>query len=232
MTRATIIVPTFNHVDLLFSFLFNALQFIGPHDLLIVDNASTDETHPFLESMKKQGKNFRYVTAPRNLGFSGGNNYGLRYLPSDVKTVIFTSNDVQGTGDWITPICDALDANPKQLVGKEWHVADTGWNRFKKPDGDYITIPYIQGWLVGLHRTALKDLGGMELWPSECFPSDYEDLWLSYKASLAGYKLSILPELPVEHVGSGHTANEVPGGRLAVTLRNRERFMQKWQFSL
>ena len=49
-------------------------------DLVIVDNASSDGTVGYLREFAKNHNNVNIIENFENLGYSGGNNIGLRYI--------------------------------------------------------------------------------------------------------------------------------------------------------
>jgi GT2 family glycosyltransferase len=186
---------------------------------IIIDNGSTDDTGQILEHHKGlMGNALKIVSLKENTGFGPANNRGAEIAKGDI--LAFISNDVQVLGDYITPVEVAYRYNHgKVLFGPEIWENDTGWNTFK-PVG---TIPYVAGWCV-IVEAALW--GVMCKWDERFVPCDYEDIDLSYQVVRGGGYLTKLA-LPLKH-DSGKSAEALPGGRLAVTLANQKRFMEKW----
>jgi GT2 family glycosyltransferase len=221
----SIITPVWNRSDLTARWLAqNWLNFwrdAGKIEWIIIDNGSTDDTGGVLEYHKDiMGASLKVISLKENTGFGPANNRGAEVAKGDI--LVFISNDVQVLGDYITPI-EILYGydHGKALFGPEIWENDTGWNTF-----DLGTIPYVAGWCV-IVETALW--GVMCKWDERFIPCDYEDIDLSYQVARAGGHLTKLA-LPLKH-DSGKSAEALPGGRLAVTMANQKRFMQKWGLS-
>ena len=78
MKKVIAVVVTYNRLDLLKEGVQALLAQTAPCDILIVDNASTDETPVWAESFSKTHPNVHYENTGANLGGAGGFNYGMR----------------------------------------------------------------------------------------------------------------------------------------------------------
>jgi GT2 family glycosyltransferase len=185
---------------------------------IIIDNGSSDNTGEILAYYKGiMGDALKIISLKENTGFGPANNRGAEIAEGNV--LAFISNDVQVLGDYITPIEILYNySQGATLFGPEIWNNDTGWNTF-----DLGIIPYVAGWCV-IVEAALW--GPLCQWDERFVPCDYEDIDLSYQVTQAGGTLTKLP-LPLKH-DSGKSAAALPGGRLAVTLANHKRFMEKW----
>jgi glycosyltransferase involved in cell wall biosynthesis len=221
----SIITPVWNQSHLTARWLLqNWSMYVGHSGIewIIVNNGSTDDTDQILKKYKEaMGNTLKIINLKRNTGFGPANNKGAEIAKGNV--LAFISNDVQVLGDYILPIEIAYRySQGKVLFGPEIWENDTGWNTF-----DLGTIPYVAGWCV-IVEAALW--GILCKWDERFVPCDYEDIDLSYQATQVGGTLTKLP-LPLKH-DSGKSAESLPGGRLAVTLANKGRFMQKWGLNL
>lgn len=226
--NASVITPVYNTLELTMDYILSVIQWIKPpHELVMVDNGSKDQTPFFLDRMAAT-QGVKVVKLGNNTGFGGGNNSGAKKASGDI--LIFVSNDVVPTGDFITPIVAALEAEDA-LVGPQLLDYDTGWNHFVKVSSNFlfstrkeITIPYIAGWCVSLRKDTFNELG---CWDAENFFVDYDDMDLSYRADQMGIPIRAVAA-PVLHGGFGTTASKLPGGRMRYTLQSRENFQKKW----
>ena len=67
-----------------------------PYHILLVDNASDDESLKFLESGFKHSPSVTILRAKENLGFAGGCNYGIKYaLVEQYDGVLLLNNDTE-----------------------------------------------------------------------------------------------------------------------------------------
>lgn len=227
MTNQTvsIITPVWNRADLTYRFLsqhwgiYAGRRDIGREDIewIIIDNGSTDSTQSVLKAWKAGMRDkLKVIYLSENTGFGPGNNRGAEIATGDI--FVFLSNDVQILGDYVAPIIQAVVTKKNALYGPEIFSHNTGWNTF-----DLGTIPYVAGWCVIAERSFWDEVGP---WDERFVPCDYEDMDLSYTVKQKGYPLVKL-DLPLKH-DSGKSAEALPGGRVRVTLKNRNRFMDKW----
>ncbi|MCM5572373.1 glycosyltransferase [Burkholderiaceae bacterium FT117] len=97
-------------------------------EVILVDNASRDDERPRLRGALERhaseaGLPWRYLQEPRNLGFSGGNNVGIRAFLEDpaVTHVCLLNSDVIVSDRWL----DRLVAAGKDIVSAVTNKADS-----------------------------------------------------------------------------------------------------------
>jgi len=216
----SIITPVWNRADLTMSFLYAnwSLYAARPEvEFVVVDNGSTDHTPIVMKQFKGiMGDRLTTHRNEVNRGFGGGHNQGAALAGGDV--LIFLSNDVKPQGDYVTPILEALEEDLDALVGPEMLRHDTGWNVF-----DGKVIAYLAGHCIACRRDTWDFLGG---WDERYFPCDYEDIDLSYGAFKCGFPL-VEVSLPLVHL-FGQSAQALDGGREAITMKSRAKFIEKW----
>ncbi|MCQ2512905.1 MAG: glycosyltransferase, partial [Lachnospiraceae bacterium] len=82
MNNVLAIVVTYNRLSMLKEVVFALLEQTTPCDILIVDNASTDETASWAKDLLSGHDASRakllYENTGANLGGAGGFNYGMR----------------------------------------------------------------------------------------------------------------------------------------------------------
>lgn len=222
MTSISIITPVWNRSDLTARWLTQNWAMYADRpgiEWIIINNGSTDDTGQILTYHKGiMGDALKIISLKDNTGFGPANNKGAEI--AEGETLAFISNDVQVLGDYILTIETLYRYNHgKVLFGPEIWDGNTGWNTF----GPAGIIDYVAGWCV-IVEAALW--GVLCEWDERFVPCDYEDIDLSYQATKDGGALTKL-DLPLKH-DSGKSAEALPGGRLAVTLANQKRFMQKW----
>ena len=77
--RIAAVIVTYNRLSLLKKCLVALLeQSFGDFDLLIIDNASTDETGSYCRSLAEENHRILYHNTGSNLGGAGGFSYGIR----------------------------------------------------------------------------------------------------------------------------------------------------------
>src|SRR5438552_5859488 len=76
----------------------------GKHEILIVDNGSTDGSVEFL---KQRFPEVRVLALNHNYGFGGGNNRGVEEVHTDI--VVFLNNDMVVDRDFLNPLLRVLE---------------------------------------------------------------------------------------------------------------------------
>jgi GT2 family glycosyltransferase len=79
--------------------------------ILVVDNGSTDGT---VEAVRQRFPDVHVLALPRNEGFAGGNNAGMRRaLESGAGAVLLLNNDTRVAPDFLQPLLEVLNTNPR-----------------------------------------------------------------------------------------------------------------------
>lgn len=85
-------------------------------EIIAVDNASTDGSVEYLREWAEGAENRIFIANSANLGFSAGNNVGLRAATGDYLVVL--NNDTYVTPGWVRGMVRHLQRNPSTgLVG-------------------------------------------------------------------------------------------------------------------
>lgn len=83
-------------------------------EILVVDNGSTDGSVPVLQ---QQFPEVSLIKMKENMGYTGGNNAGLRYaLARGADYALLLNNDTEVAPDFISLLVDALEAVPQAGV--------------------------------------------------------------------------------------------------------------------
>ena len=214
MRKFSILIATWNGDDLLKDCL-DSIARVYADDLpqiVVVDNANQAST----AKLTTHYRNVKYLSAPENLGFAGGNNLGWPHCGSEY--VVLLNNDTTLQGDSISPIIDYMGAHSKCAAVQGTIVFD--WDR-SKTDGtgmwwSPIGILAPEGFLRPLaeapkeprevfaaggaffvaRRSAVEKAGGLFY---DHFKSYYEEVNLCHRLWLAGYECAYVPTLPVYH---------------------------------
>jgi GT2 family glycosyltransferase len=189
----------------------------APVEIIIVDNGSKDATPSLLEAYKANyGDSLKIITNEQNEGFGDANN--AAFFRAKGAAVLFLNNDVIFHAPYLKTLDSVLAANPEALIGPQHINHDTGWNVF----GETI-VSYIAGWCLAMKAETFEALG---LFDPIYKPADFEDVDLCYHAGRMGRDL-IKVELPLTHI-SDQTGRRVLPNRREITIRNRQRFADKW----
>lgn len=111
--KVFIIVLTWNRKDLVLSCLRSLHKVITKYDLriVVVDNGSVDNT---INTVRKKFPIVKIIENRKNLGWSGGNNVGIKYaLRLKAEYVVLLNNDTIITPDCIDFLIDGLRKEKK-----------------------------------------------------------------------------------------------------------------------
>ena len=188
-------------------------QSSSPHEIILVDNNSTDGSP---EQARRRFPEVRIVQNYRNLGFSQGNNEGIKKSSGDL--VLLANNDAILTRDAISSMVDALNGSVgivsgmildgsgdkiwsygghfDQLSGMHWHGMQGASSRSSlpsEPDSDYVP-----GALLLIPRGLLDQVGLL----SPYFFLYGDDIDLALKAARLGRTVKLVPEPVAIHLVS------------------------------
>ncbi len=215
--------------------LIESIPFNRKMEVIVVDNASKEDEASIIAERNSQVK---VIRSPRNLGFAGGNNLGIKEAKG--KYVLLINNDTYFKDFKIEPLIKRLESsekigivcpklrfawgnNPIQFAGYTPLSPITVRNQaigFCDEDHDqYNTArptPYAHGAAMLIKREAINKVGLMP----ECFFLYYEELDWSMIFTRAGYEIWYDPACTVYHKESQTTGQNSPLRTYYIT-RNR-----------
>lgn len=213
--EASVIIVTWNgrhHLDTCLTAV--AAQRDVDAETILVDNASTDGTADFV---RERFPWVRIVALPVNLGFAAGNNAGASRARG--KFIAFLNNDTEAEPLWLRSLLDGIDepagyalTTSRVVYMHDPDVIDSAgdgllrWGgAFKRHHGAPTHSASETGEVFGvcgaaclLPRAVFDDLGGFD----EDFFASHEDVDLSYRARLRGYRCRYIASAVVRHHGS------------------------------
>jgi O-antigen biosynthesis protein len=104
--RISVVTPLFNclaHTKAMVASLQDSLPFWVSHEIILVDDGSTDGTREWLAGL---GEPFRVVLNERNLGFAGATNRGAAVARGRILALL--NNDLVLRRGWLRPMLNAL----------------------------------------------------------------------------------------------------------------------------
>jgi GT2 family glycosyltransferase len=204
--------------------------------ILVVDNGSTDKSVELLnEYHKKHPTNTEIIRNPKNFGFAGGVNTGIKWaIKNGYDYVALFNNDAIADKKWLQELVDAIKSKEigistgLLLLGDGKKIDCTGeqysnWGLPFPRDRNHRKNKTSSGGLVfgasggaSLYKTEmLRDIGLFD----EDFFAYYEDVDISFRAQLAGWKVVYNPEAIAYHK-QGATANKMSGFAVYQTFKN------------
>ena len=190
--------------------------------IILVDNGSNDGSIDFVI---RNYPEIKIIALPRNVGFSAANNIAIKTVKT--KYAALLNNDAVADPLWLKTLVEALEEHPEagfaaskmlfydnpeiiDRTGDSYTRAGAGLLRGRaEPASSYNKQEWIFGACAGaaLYRTRmLRDTGIFD----EDFFLLYEDVDLSFRAQLRGYKCLYVPEAIVHHKGSGSIIYDSP----------------------
>jgi N-acetylglucosaminyl-diphospho-decaprenol L-rhamnosyltransferase len=183
-------------------------------ETIVVDNGSTDGTAEFVRQMFPH---VRLVTLAHNRGFAGGNNAGVQEARGNL--IAFLNNDTVADPGWLQALRSSLDPSRGFVLVTSRIVylhdpatvdsAGDGLLRcggaFKRHHGGAVASAPASGEVFGvcgaafmMPKAIFDELGGFD----EDFFASHEDVDLSYRARLRGYRCWYAADAVVRHHGS------------------------------
>lgn len=146
MTKVSIIICTRNRAESLKPTLESLGQLEVPLDhsaeLIVVDNASTDETAQLVQNTHLTNLTLRYVSEPKR-GKSNGLNSALALAQGDI--ILWTDDDVRAPRDWIAGMCELIEKGEADVTA-----------------GEVVLAPHLErDWMTPFHRGWLADTRGL-----------------------------------------------------------------------
>jgi GT2 family glycosyltransferase len=238
MNRVAVVILNWNGIKDTISCLDSLInQTYSDYTIVVIDNGSVDDSVTVLqEYIAEHTKNtIELICNPKNLGFAGGVNTGIRWaLDKQYDAVALFNNDATADKDWLSHLVQGLsDEEVGISTGLLLHedgktIDSTGdwyskWGLpFPRSRGENTVFAPNDGLVFGasggatLYRTKMfHDIGLFD----EDFFAYYEDADISFRAQLAGWKVKYSSEAIAYHK-QGATSKKIPGFAVYQTFKN------------
>jgi GT2 family glycosyltransferase len=239
--QTAVVVPNWNGADSLGACLDSLLAQSLKTRVIVVDNGSVDNSKALLE---KYGEAITVIWHKKNHGFAGGVNAGFRRAIKDGVTYVAAfNNDAVADKLWLQNLVEELEKHQQDGIVTSKILTQDG----KRIDstGDYLTVwglPYPRG--RGETKIEKYDeqteifaaSGGASLYRAktleevglfdEDFFAYYEDVDLSFRAQLAGWKVRYAPKAVAYHQ-IGATSSKIKGFATYQTMKNQQILLYK-----
>ena len=231
MTKLAIVILNWNGKKFLEQFLPTLIAHTPSWaEIIIADNASTDDSVAFLQS---QYPPLRLIQNDQNYGFAGGYNQALAQVQAEYYCLL--NSDIEVTAQWVEGIVDYMDTHqevgicqPKLL---SWHnrqqfeyagaaggfIDKYGYpfcrgrifNNIETDNGQYDDICEIF-WATGaclfVRSTLFHQVGGLDA----DFFAHMEEIDFCWRVKHLGYKVMYYPYSHVFHIGGGTLPKSSP----------------------
>lgn len=229
--KIAVVILNWNGKKLLQQFLPDVVRYSEAlADVIIADNASTDDSIAYIDS---EFPHLKVIKNSSNLGFTGGYNEALKNLSHPYFVLL--NSDVLVTENWLEPLLSSMESDqtigacqPKILSYHDqssFEYAGAGggfidslgypfcrgriFSDLEKDHGQYNdTIPVF--WATGacmfVRSDVYKKLNGLD----ELFFAHMEEIDFCWRCQLQGYSIFYVGSSTVYHVGGGTLAKNNP----------------------
>ena len=214
---------------------------LGDCEVIVADSASQDGS---MEMMAARFPCVRRIELDANHGFTGGYNRALARLEG-YEYFLLLNSDIEVPQGWLEPLTAYMDAHPEcgacgpklhawqdrerfEYAGAAGGFADAyGYpfcrgrilKRVEKDRGQYDGAVKEVLWVTGacmlVRSRVWREMGGLD----DRFFAHMEEIDLCWRMQLAGWKVCVVPESVVWHVGGGTLPNDSPW-KLELNYRN------------
>lgn len=230
----SVVIPNYNGEKYIKKCLESLLnQSLKPDEIIIVDNNSTDGSLKLLNSEFKD--NVCIISLEKNTGFSVAVNEGIK--ASKGEFIALLNNDTELDKDWLKELYTVIQKDEKIFsccskmirydnrniiddAGDEYSIL--GWS-FKRGDGksidNYTKTEEVFSSCAGAaiyRKTILDEIGCFD----ENFFAYLEDIDISYRARIFGYKNYYSHKAKVYHIGSATSGSRHNSFKVRLAARN------------
>ncbi len=240
LTKTSVVILNYNSSEYLETFL-PSVSFSSNNNFetIVIDNASTDNSVDLLEEWFPE---ISVISLNKNYGFAEGYNRGLKDVQSEYIALL--NSDVEVEKGWLDPLVKFLGEHkdvgavmPKILScedktsfeyagacggymdmlaypfcrGRIFDDVENDSNQYDEP----ASVAWVSGAAFVIRRKLFEELGGFD----GSYFAHQEEIDLCWKIRRAGFKLFVLPQSKVYHVGGG-TLNYGSTRKLFLNFRN------------
>lgn len=222
--KVAIVILNWNGCKMLANYLPSVIEYSREDaEVIVADNASTDDSVNFLET---RFKDVRIIRLEKNWGFAEGYNKALALV--DAEYFVLLNSDVEVTHHWLTPLVEFMDAHPDVAACQPKLLSEKDKDMFEYAGacGGYLDkygYPFCRGrifesieeddgqydyrqeilWATGaclmIRAEDYRRVGGLD----GRFFAHNEEIDMCWRLHLAGRKIYCIPESVVYHVGGG-----------------------------
>ena len=242
--RTSVVIPVFNKADFTFQCLRSLVREVNfdETEIIIVDNASTDETPEMLSHFSGL---VRVVRNEENAGFVDARNQGAAEARG--RYLLFLNNDTVVQPGWLESLVWTVEDDPRvgavgsmfvypnglvreagATIWKDGGFYHYGWGR--SPNDRRLKfareVDYCSGASLLIRKELFDQLGGFD---RRYAPAYYEDADLCFGVRSLGYKVIYQPASRVVHYEDAPPGKDTGAGFKRFQLVNREKFRDKWR---
>ncbi len=239
MQTLAVVILNYNGKRFLEQFLAGVITSSAPHEVIVADNASTDDSIAYL---KANFPNVKLIQNSENLGYAGGYNEALKKVEANYYMLL--NNDVEVGSNWLQPLVELMESDEKIAASQPKLIDHKNRSLFEYAGAsggfmDAYGYPFCRGrifdfieedkgqyndvrevfWVSG----ACLLVRSKVFWQVGGFDADYfahmEEIDLCWRMQNLGHKVVVNPASKVFHVGGG-TLNKQSARKTYLNFRN------------
>lgn len=228
--HVAIVILNYNGCGFLQQFLPGVIRYSENCEIIIADNASTDDSVAFL---RKQFPDVRLIILDKNYGFAEGYNQALAQVEADYYVLL--NSDVEVSKGWVQPVIQLLEAREDMCAAQPKILSYHQKDHFEHAGAggglmDYLAYPFCRGrifdtlekdegqyddvrevfWATGacffIKADAYRQAGGLD----GDFFAHMEEIDLCWRLQRMGFKIGYQGQSKVWHVGGGTLGKSNP----------------------
>lgn len=225
MKSLAVVILNWNGRKHLETYLPSVSEHSQAFDVIVVDNASTDDSVSFI---KEKYPEIQIISNNTNEGFAKGYNDGLLQIKGQYKYYVLLNSDVAVTANWIEPLLEKLEADATIAAMQPKILSDRDRSSFEHAGAaggfmDTDGYPFCRGriffeleldkgqydtdmdifWATGacmfVRAKVFHELGGFDA----DFFAHMEEIDLCWRMQLCGHKIQYAHASKVYHLGGG-----------------------------
>ena len=240
MAKISVVIPNYNGQDLLNKNLPKVIKTCPNCEIIVVDDASTDDSVDFLQ---KNFKRIKLIQLAKNKGFAHAVNEGVRKANGDL--VLLLNSDVSPRANFLPPalshfknesdgwrifavgLADHSHENGKVIVrGRGGAIFDRGFvKHFALTSGSGETL-WVSGGSGIFDKRKFLELGGFD---TAFEPFYWEDIDLSFRAWQRGYRCLFEPRSKVDHYHDEGIIKKSKSEFFIKTVSYKNQFLFVWK---
>ena len=237
--KVAVVILNFNGKYFLEKFLPGIIQHSAPYPVIIADNKSSDDS---IQYTRQHFPQVQVIENDDNYGYAKGYNLALKKVEAEYYVLL--NSDVEVSPQWITPIIDLMDKDPKVAACQPKILDYNKRNTFEYAgaSGGFIDAygyPFCRGrmfnsleedlgqynatkevfWATGaclfVRSSAFHQVGGLD----DHYFAHMEEIDLCWRLKNFGYCVYVVPESVIYHIGGG-TLNKLSKRKTFLNFRN------------
>jgi GT2 family glycosyltransferase len=216
-------------------------QDVVPFEIIVVDDASTDKTHDFLQNLR----GVRVIRNAENLGYLKSTNLGASHARGEFIALL--NNDTEPISGWLDELVKLMESDSSiaiagsTLIFGDGRLQESGgqifsnanaWNLGRGSDPSKAEfkfvreVDYCSAASVLIRSDFWAEMNGFD---ERYIPAYCEDSDIALTAWANGYRVVVCPtSWVIHHEGSSH-GNSTDQGTKKYQLLNTRKLLAKWE---